>query len=315
VWDATAQAVHDSAVATTAATNAALAATTTTKLKPEQPTAFDGNQQRVTAFLTELQFYFATIKQSEDESMIAYALSKIKGGKNDIATRWADQQRISILHGTKQNPVIKHFANYETFEQAVMDYFALRDTTGDAIEAITLLTQGDKNADEYLTMFKSYTDASGYNEPALLNEYKRGLNSGLRTKVMNTWPTPKSLEDWQTRSCEIDRSWRIEQRNTSRKNPNTNQRGSTQRFTQANDYRTPTSVKDPNAMDIDRNRRSGFSRNPNITCYHCQQKGHIANNCPDKDKPRVPSRGRNIRTMYAEMTDEDKEFFKKEMGF
>jgi hypothetical protein len=78
---------------------------------------------------------------------------------------------------------------------------------------------------------------------------------------------------------------------------------------------TNTSTKDPNAMDIDRNRHSGFPRNPNITCYHCQQKGHITNYCPNKDKPQLPSRGWNIRTMYAEMSEEDKESFKKEMGF
>jgi len=85
-WDATAQAIHDQAAATITA------ASTKPKLKPEQPSPYDGNQQRVNAFVAELQLYFLVLNINDSSQKIFYALSKIKGGKNDIATRWADQQ-------------------------------------------------------------------------------------------------------------------------------------------------------------------------------------------------------------------------------
>jgi len=70
-------------------------------------------------------------------------------------------------------------------------------------------------------------------------------------------------------------------------------------------------------MDIDRNRRSGFSGNfADATCYHCQRKGHIARNCPDLDKPKVfPPRGARLRTLLSQMTEEEREEAKKDLGF
>jgi len=102
-------------------------------------------------------------------------------------------------------------------------------------------------------MFKSYADLSGYNEAALLSEYKRGLNIALKGKVTNTWPAPKTLDDWQKRSCELDRAWRSERRDTLRKTPSNNDRNPRGQPRAFNDRQTTASApaKDPMAMDID----------------------------------------------------------------
>ena len=104
-------------------------------------------------------------------------------------------------------------------------------------------------------MFNSYANLSGYNEPALLKEYKWGLNNQLKMKVANTYPIPTTLKDWQTRSCEMDCAWRIEQKESPRKNPSTfdrNPRGSPQQFNPRPFDRqaTPAPAKDPMAMDV-----------------------------------------------------------------
>jgi len=182
------------------------------KLKPKQPNIFDGNQQQVNGFIAELKFYFHALKIEDHMQMIVYVLSKIRGGKEDITTHWANQQQLAITAASEETPSRQYYPTYNEFKKALIEYFAIRDTAGDAIEAITLLEQGDKTADEYLVMFKSYSIHSGYNEPALLREYKRGLNHQLREKVGSSWPIPKTLEDWQKRSCESDRAWRVERK-------------------------------------------------------------------------------------------------------
>ena len=307
IWTATATAIQNQTIATTAATTAT---TAVPKLKPEQPSIFDGNQQRVNAFINELRFYFSALKVTDSAQMITYALSKIKGGKNDLATRWADQQRTAIIHGDKQTPKTYHFADYIAFEKAFIDYFALRDTAGDAIEAITILNQGNNTAEEYLVMFNSYADLSGYNEPALLREYKRGLNDQLKMKVANTYPLPTTLKEWKDRSCEIDHAWRIERKENPRKNPGTfdrNPRGSPQRFTprQFDRQTTPAPAKDPMAMDVDRSR----NRPPMMkqTCFTCGKPGHYARECTDK--------AAKIRAIIGDATPDERKALLGEAGF
>lgn len=43
----------------------------------------------------------------------------------------------------------------------------------------------------------------------------------------------------------------------------------------------PPAQRDPNAMEVDRQRRSFRPSITNILCYNCQQRGHIAANCPN----------------------------------
>jgi hypothetical protein len=38
-------------------------------------------------------------------------------------------------------------------------------------------------------------------------------------------------------------------------------------------------------------KKDGSKQHADKTCFHCQKKGHISPNCPDKDKPKVESTG------------------------
>jgi hypothetical protein len=208
--------------------------------------------------------------------------------------------------------------------------------------------------EEYATVFHTYMIRSGYNEVSALSEFKRGLNEGLRIKLETTFPLPESNEDgtinitnWVNRAVELDRQWRTAFRhkkgnkitsfgqNNNQQSDNSN-RQRTNTPSNYGNYRTNygnianhtatytsgsgstgNTPKDPNAMDIDRNRRSGNSgKFADTTCYHCQRKGHLARDCPDSDKPKVfPTRGVRLRALISEMTDEEREQAKKDLGF
>lgn len=232
--------------------------------------------------------------------------------------------------------------------------FGLLSSQQEAIVTLRLLEQGNLTCEEYAVVFQTHLMRSGYNDIAALAEFKRGLNKGLRIKLETTFPLPLTNDDgspnignWVTRAIELDRQWRIAfrhekgsktssfgQNNNQQNNNNNRQRTNTP--SNYGNYRTNygnmtnhtatyasgsgstgNTPKDPNAMDIDRNRRSGNSRNFNdTTCYHCQRKGHFARDCPDSDKPKVfPTRGVRLRALLSEMTDEEREQAKKDLGF
>jgi len=64
-----------------------------TKLDIDSPEKFDGTPENAVPFTQACQFYFGAKGESDTQQMITFALSKIKGGTNGMATAWANQQR------------------------------------------------------------------------------------------------------------------------------------------------------------------------------------------------------------------------------
>jgi len=321
------------------------------KYKPNPPRAYDGNPNRINATIQEHEIFFRLSNLTNDQDKILYVLGNTSGGNKDYATTWADAIRSQILsreeeienantHNTANPTALINvpglrFANWKAFAKEMTQQFGLMSGKQEAIDTIRLIEQGNMTCEEYATVFSTHFICSGYNETSGLEEFKRGLNRALRMKLETTFPLPEDNADgstnvtnWALRAVELDRQWRIankrdkEYGNKGQNNDKPTQRTNyqnqgTNRFEPRNEPRNAPPTKDPNAMDIDRNRRSGFSGNfADATCYHCQKKGHIARNCPDSDKPKVfPPRGARLRTLLSQMTEEEREEAKKDLGF
>ncbi|PFH45054.1 hypothetical protein AMATHDRAFT_116965, partial [Amanita thiersii Skay4041] len=85
---------------------------------------------------------------------------------------------------------------------------------------------------------------------------------------------PTTLEGWYELTIRLDRQWRqavAEQKTFAARGAPTNQ---PQSSTQPQQWRSlmQTASRDPNAMQVDRNRTP-------IRCYNCSQTGHIARAC------------------------------------
>lgn len=67
--------------------------------------------------------------------------------------------------------------------------------------AITTIMQGDKTADEHVQEFKLAKYNSGYTGTALIYEFKRSLNKGLREKLTNLDLRPPAIVMYMFQSC------------------------------------------------------------------------------------------------------------------
>ena len=78
------------------------------------------------------------------------------------------------------------------------------------------MEQGGKMMEEFIQEFKRAARGSGYEERPLVEEFKRGMNGGIRRKLMEAENPPTSIEQWYRRAMALDRNWRESQRKEER---------------------------------------------------------------------------------------------------
>jgi len=78
------------------------------------------------------------------------------------------------------------------------------------------LEQGGKMMEEFVQEFKRTARGSGYEGRPLVEEFKRGMNGGIRRKLMESENPPTSIEQWYRRATALDRNWRESRREEER---------------------------------------------------------------------------------------------------
>ena len=62
--------------------------------------------------------------------------------------------------------------------------------------------------EEFVQEFKRMARDSGYEGRLLMEEFKRGINRGIRRKLMEAKDPLASIEQWYKRATALDRNWR-----------------------------------------------------------------------------------------------------------
>jgi len=78
------------------------------------------------------------------------------------------------------------------------------------------IEQRGKTMEEFMQEFKRAARGSGYEGRQLVEEFKRGMNGGIRRKLMEAENPPASIEQWYRRATALDRNWRESRREEER---------------------------------------------------------------------------------------------------
>ena len=78
------------------------------------------------------------------------------------------------------------------------------------------MEQGGKTMEEFIQEFKRAARESGYEGRPLVEEFKRGMNGGIRRKLMEAENLLTSIEQWYRRAMALDRNWRESRREEER---------------------------------------------------------------------------------------------------
>jgi len=130
-------------------------------------------------------------------------LTYVQGGSADV---WKENVMEELESGEVE---------YETVEEFLT---SLRKEFGreeeELVKAAELrrMEQGGKTMEEYVQEFKRTARGSGYEGRPLIEEFKRGMNGGIRRKLMEAENLPASIKQWYRRATALDRNWRESRR-------------------------------------------------------------------------------------------------------
>ena len=266
-------------------------------LKGSPPTPFDGTDRtQVDAFIKDCALYFRLnpSKFEDDDDKVMTAYSYLKGGTAGI---WKDQQL-----GKHLDEATYDYVNLPTWKEWVKEFkaaFTDENTKQNAKDKLYALRQGNKPLDEYNIEWNLVAGKAGYDitakDEALLENYKRSINTSLLGKMLMLEVVPTTLSSFQSKAAILDRHWRQAQKIT---NPNKNFSNSSNRSkSRFIPRRNDTSRSIEVNATLTNAQRDEYIRNGK--CFHCAQTGHISRDCPTRRNTNRFSQGSSSNSSYT----------------
>jgi len=262
------------------------------RVEVAKPPLFSRKMEEVSAFINVAWLYLSMKMIGEAEATkIAWVLSYVQGG---VAEAWKDNLLDKLSKGKSEIETVE-----ELFGK-IRNKFGKTAEEERKIEQLRMIEQGEKTCNEYVQEFKKVVRESSYKGQSLIEEFKRGLSRALKRKLAEVENPSHTIEEWQERAVRLDRNQRQSRaeermlgRNAVYPQRNVQPRGGLSggsyggrggqiiwrtggqnfRGEAQNNWGGQGLERDPNAMDIDRER--GGDR----MCYVHGKWGHMAKNC------------------------------------
>ena len=173
-----------------------------------KPTIFNGEAGRVGGFVMACRSYIR-IKMREHmvEEQVLWVLSYMQGESADI---WKE----NIMEELESGEV--EYESIEEFLTSLKKEFGGGEEESIKAAELRQVEQGGKTMKEFIQVFKRMARGSGYEGWPLIEEFKRGMNGGIRRKLMEAENPPASIEQWYRRAMALDRNWRESRREDER---------------------------------------------------------------------------------------------------
>ena len=186
----------------------AMGSNTGSHMEVARPAIFNGEAGRVGGFITACRLYIRMkLRENTVEEQVQWALTYVQGGSADV---WKENIMDEIEAGEVE------FESVEEFFTTLKKEFGGGEEESVKAAELRKLEQGGKTMEEFVQEFKRAARGSGYEGRPLVEEFKRGMNGGIRRKLMEAENPPASIEQWYRRATALDRNWRESRREEER---------------------------------------------------------------------------------------------------
>ena len=182
--------------------------TTGPKLEVAMPAIFNGEVGKVGEFITVCRLYLRMkMREATVEEQVFWVLSHVQGGSVDV---WKENVPEELESGERE------YETAEEFLTTLKKEFGGGEEEAVKVAELRKLEQGGKSMEEFVQEFKRAARESGYEGRPLVEEFKRGINGGIRRKLMEAENPLTSIENWYRRAMALDRNWRESRREEER---------------------------------------------------------------------------------------------------
>ena len=169
---------------------------------------FNGEAGKVEGFVITCRLYLRMkMREATVEEQVQWILLYVQEGLADI---WKE----NVIEELEAGEV-----EYETVEEFLMSLkkeFSGREEESVKVAKLRKLEQGGKTMEEFVQEFKRAARGSGYKGRLLVEEFKRGMNRGIRRKLMKAESQLVSIEQWYKRATALNKNWRESRREEER---------------------------------------------------------------------------------------------------
>ena len=169
---------------------------------------FNGEAGKVGGFIMACRLYIKMrLRGNLVEEQVQWVLTYVQGGSADV---WKENVMEELEGGEVK------YESVEEFFTTLRKEFGGGEEESVKVAELRRMEQGGKTMEEYVQEFKRAARGSSYEGRPLVEEFKRGINGGIRRKLMESENPPTSIEQWYRRATVLDRNWRESRREEER---------------------------------------------------------------------------------------------------